>query len=139
MSLLNVQDAIVAELATLSQTVYDDGVPEDTRLVFDPSGMLLPYIVVEHSGATMTPDGQPITGVKDASSEASVSVMCIGPTQRSSRQVAELVRQKLTGFSGVEFGELKPVSAPYTYIDGRTQPVRYVSEIVFGFTLNSVW
>jgi hypothetical protein len=139
MSLLNVQDAIVTQLKTLPQTVYDDGVPEDTRLVFAANGMMLPYIVVEHSGATLTADGQPITGVKDGSSEASISVMCIGPTQRSSRQVSELVRQKLTGFNGVEFGELKPVSAPYTYIDGRTQPVRYVSETVFGFTLNSVW
>ena len=139
MSLLDVQDTIVAELRTLAQTVYDDGVPEDTRLVFDPSGLLLPYIVVEHSGSTLATDGQPITGVKDGSAEASISVMCVGPTQRSSRQVAELVRQKLTGFNGSEFGELKPVSAPYTYIDGRTQPVRYVSEIVFGFVLNSVW
>lgn len=139
MSLLDVQDAIVTELRTLAQDVYDDGVPEDTRLRFDGSGILLPYIVVEHSGTTLTPDGQPITGVKDASGEASIAIMCIAPTQRASRQVAALVRQKLTGFNGQTFGELKPVSSPYTYIDGVARPTRYISEIVFSFVLNSVW
>lgn len=139
MSLLNAQDAIVAQLSTLAQSVYDDGVPEDTRLQFDTNGMLLPYIVVEHAGVTAMAAGQPITGVADGSGESSVTILCIGPTQRSSRQVAALVRQKLTGFKPEASGELRPISAPYTYIDGNARPVRYVSEIVFSFALNNVW
>lgn len=139
MSLLDVQDAIVTELRTMAQTVYDDGVPEDTTLQFDSNGILLPYIVVEHAGLSAQAAGMPITGVKDASGESSVSVLCIGPTQRSSRQVAALVRQKLTGFKPTSSGELTPISAPYTYIDGTARPTRYVSEIVFSFALNNVW
>lgn len=139
MSLLAVQDEIVAQLNLLPQTVYDDGVPEDTKLTFDTNGILLPYIVVEHSGVTASVTGKPITGVKDASGESGISVLCVAPTQRASRQVAELVRQNLTGFKPTASGELTPVSAPYTYIDGTARPVRYVSEIVFGFALNNVW
>jgi hypothetical protein len=139
MTLLNVQDAILAQLNTLTQDVYDGVVPEDTKLKFDASGNLLPYIVVEHAGITAMDIGAPITGVADASGESSVSVLCIGPTQRSSRQVAALVREKLTGFQPTGSGQLKPISSPYTYISGNANPTRYISEIVFSFALNTVW
>lgn len=139
MSLLDTQDEIVAQLSTIAQAVYDDGVPEDTRLAFDVNGMLLPYIVVEHAGITVSPTGKPISGVADAAGESSISILCIGPNQRSSRQVAAVVREKLTGFKPTNSGELTPVSAPYTYIDGNARPIRYVSEIVFSFALNNVW
>lgn len=139
MTLMQVQDAIVAKLGELAQDIYDDGVPDDTRLRFDASGNLLPYIIVEHAGATANEADMPITGVTGASADSSVSLLCIAPNQRASRQVAELVRQKLTGFKPLDAGELKPVVSPYTYIDNTARPTRYVSEIIFSFKLNTVW
>lgn len=138
MNLLDTQDAIVAQLSLLSQDIYDGSIPEDTKLKFDSNGNLLPYIVIEHAGVTPTIT-RPITGVAGASGESSVTVMCIGPTQRSSRQVAALVRENLTGFQPTSSGELIPISSPFTYIDSVSKPSRYISEITFSFILNTVW
>lgn len=139
MSLLDIQDAIVTELKTLAQDVYDDGVPEETKLRFSTDGIMLPYIIVEHAGVIPSPDGMPIAGVAGASGRSSVTVLCIGPNQRSSRQVAGLVREKLTGFKVTTSGELTPALAPYTYIDGNARPIRYVTEISFDFITDTVW
>ena len=139
MSLLDIQDAIVTQLKTLAQDVYDDGVPEETKLRFSTDGIMLPYIIVEHSGVTPSINGSPISGVVGASGKSSATILCIGPNQRSSRQVAGLVRQKLTGFKVATSGELTPSLAPYTYIDGNARPVRYVTEITFDFITDTVW
>ena len=137
MTLLNIQDAIVVKLKELAQDVYDDGVPEETKLRFSTDGIMLPYIIVEHAGLTV--DSMPISGVKGASGQSSVSVLCIGPNQRSSRQVAGLVREKLTGFKTTGSGELTPNLAPYTYVDGNARPIRYVTEVSFDFATDTVW
>jgi len=139
MTLIQVQDAIVTKLRELAQDVYDDGVPEETKLRFSDDGILLPYIVVEHAGVTLDTNARPISGVAGAAGESSVTVLCIGPNQRSSRQVAGLVREKLTGFRTTGSGELVPAISPFTYIDGNARPLRYVSEITFEFALDSVW
>jgi hypothetical protein len=137
MSLLDIQDAIVAKLNELPQDVYDDGVPEETKLRFSTDGILLPYIIVEHTGLTAT--DMPISGVKNAAGTASVTVLCIGPNQRSSRQVSGLVREKLTGFKATGSGELTPSLAPYTYVDGNARPIRYITEVSFDFITDTVW
>lgn len=140
MTLLQVQDAIVSQLRdNLAQDVYDTTVPEDSKLKFDSSGNLLPYIVVEHAGLNVMETGMPITGVKDGSGESAVSVLCIATTQRASRQIAELVRANLIGFQATGSGELKPITSPFTYVDGDAKPIRYVSELIFAFSLNTVW
>jgi hypothetical protein len=139
MSLLAIQDAIVTKLKELAQDVYDDGVPEETKLRFSTDGIMLPYIIVEHAGVVPSPNGSPIAGVAGASGKSSTTILCIGPNQRSSRQVAGLVRQKLTGFKVATSGELTPSLAPYTYIDGNARPIRYVTEITFDFITDTVW
>lgn len=139
MTLIAVQDAIVLRLKELPQDVYDDGVPEETKLRFSEDGILLPYIIVEHAGVIAQANGKPITGVAHASGESSVTILCLGPNQRSSRQVAGLVRSKLTGFKVAGSGELTPSLSPYTYIDGNARPIRYVTEITFDFVVDSVW
>jgi hypothetical protein len=137
MTLLNIQDAIVVKLKELAQDVYDDGVPEETKLRFSTDGILLPYIIVEHTGVIA--GTMPISGVAGASGQSSVTVLCIGPNQRSSRQVAGLVREKLTGFRTNESGELTPALAPYTYIDGNARPIRYITEVSFNYSTDTVW
>lgn len=139
MTLMQVQDAIVEKLRELPQDLYDDGVPDDTRLRFDSTGVMMPYIIVEHAGVTVNQAGMPITGVADAAGSSVLSILCLAPSQRASRQVAELVRQKLTGYKPLDAGELTPMASPYTYIDATARPTRYVSEIMFSFTLNTVW
>jgi hypothetical protein len=139
MSLLAIQDAIVTKLKELAQDVYDDGVPEETKLRFSTDGIMLPYIIVEHAGVVPSINGSPISGVAGASGKSSTTILCIGPNQRSSRQVAGLVREKLTGFKVATSGELTPSLAPYTYIDGNARPIRYVTEITFDFITDTVW
>ena len=140
MTLLQVQDAIVTQLRNnLAQDIYDNGVPEDAKLRFDANKNLLPYVVVEHAGINSIDLSMPITGVKDASGESACSVLCIAPTQRASRQIAELVRANLIGFQAAGSGELKPITSPFTYVNAEAKPIRYISELVFTFSLNTVW
>lgn len=139
MTLLQIQDAITAKVNELPQDVYEDGIFEETKLRFNADGVLLPYIIVEHAGVTPSAQGMPISGIKGASGQSSVSILCIAPTARASRQVAEVVRSKLTGFLTAGAGELVPDSAPFTYIDGNAKPIRYVTETVFSFITDTVW
>lgn len=139
MSLLDIQDEIVFRLRELPQDVYDDGVPDETKLKFSPDGIMLPYLIVEHSGVTSNPTGVPITGIKGASGRSAVTILCVGPTQRSSRQVSAMIREKLVGFKPTTAGELVPSMAPFSYLDGSARPIRYVTELTFDFITNDVW
>lgn len=140
LSLLPVHDQITAKLEELPQTVYATGVPDDATLEYDASGLLLPYIVPSFSGLIQNRLERGITGPRQDMGRSYVSVMCVGPTERSARQVLDLVIDKLTGFEPTDAGYLSPESVGRPYIDSDTgsRPVRYVAETVFTFAVNTV-
>jgi hypothetical protein len=138
LNLLAVQDQIVVKLNELSQDVYETSVPDEKKLRFDANGVLLPYIVVEFSD--MEPGGN-IGGILSSKYDvmsSSIVVSCVGPSERSVRQVAGLVRDKLIGYTPTDAGELRPAGGiSYTNSDQKVN--RYVSELGFIFAVNTIW
>jgi hypothetical protein len=138
LDLLSVQDEIIAKLKELAQDVYETSVPEGTKLRFGADGNILPYIVVEFSDMYESGASNGILSSKYDSKVSYIIVSCVGPTERSVRQVAGLVREKLTGFTPNDAGELKPTGgASYTSSNEKTS--RYISDISFTFLVNTVW
>ena len=139
LDLLAIQDDIVAKLRELPQDVYETAVPDDSRLRFDTNGMILPYIVIEYSDMYENPGANGILSTRMDTKTSYVIVSCVGPTERSARQVANLVRDKLTGYTPVDAGEMKLSGggASYTMPEGKLN--RYVNELSFTFPVNIVW
>lgn len=139
LALLPVQDQITTKLNELSQTVYENAVPEDKQLTYT-DGKLLPFIVASYAGFVQIPMERGITGPRADLGKSAVTVMCVGPTERSARQVADLVVDKLTGFKPSDAGVLEPetVGKTYSVSDSASRPVKYVSEVSFTFAVNTV-
>lgn len=138
LNLLAVQDQITAKLQELAQDVYETSAPDDSKLRFDTNGMILPYIVVSYSDMYDSIDSKGVTSTRYDVKVSYADVYCTAPTERSARQVAELVRDKLTGFIPTDAGEMR--------LDGGTkyaikEPKRncFVSELSFSFPVNTVW
>lgn len=140
LSLLPVQDQIVVKLNELPQQVFESGVPDDTLLAYSTEGKLLPFVVAAFSGFVQLPMERGITGARQDMGRSYLLVSCIGPSERSARQVADLVLEKLTGFKPTDSGELQPepTGRPYIVYDSNAKPLRYVSEVAFGFPVNTV-
>lgn len=139
LNLLAVQDEIAAKLRELPQDVYETSAPEDTKLKFDTNGMILPYIVVEFSDMYDAATGSGILSSRYDIKTSYVIISCIAPTERSSRQVAQVVRDKLTGFKPADAGEMNLTGGGLAYTIADSKPNRFISEIAFTFLVNTVW
>lgn len=140
MSLLSIQDAITAKLNELPQTVYENIIPEDKILEYNANGNLMPFIVAQYSGMVLDRLSRGIVGVRSDSGLSYVEVLCVGPSERSARQVAGLVRDKLTGYAPTGAGQLEPEASgkPYGVSDASNRPIKYVVSVPFIFSVNSV-
>lgn len=137
LSLLAVHDQITTKLRELPQTVYENTAPADDQLEYS-GGTMLPFIVPIFGGYAHAYEGRGITGVRNDLGQSYVTVACVGPTERSARQVADLVLNKLTGFKPVDAGELKPApNAGSLVFDNSIKPIKYISEITFIFFVNT--
>ena len=137
LSLLPIQDEIVVKLKELSQTVYENGVPDDAALDYS-NGTMLPFIVPFFGGFARSSDGRGIVSVRQDLGESYCIVQCAAPTERSSRQVADLVREKLTGFKPNDAGELKPAGNSRVVLpDFSSRPAKYITEVTFRYAVNT--
>jgi len=139
LNLLAVQDDITAKLRELPQDVYETSAPDDTRLRFDVNGMVLPYIVVEYADMYESLNAAGIVSSKYDVKTSYIIVSCIGPTERSARQVAGMVRDKLTGYIPTDAGEMKLAGGGVSYATQEAKPNRFTSELAFTFPVNIVW
>lgn len=139
LNLLAVQDQITAKLNELAQDVYETAAPDDTKLRFDEAGNLLPYIVVQYSD--MYPTGLPggLAGVKYDVAQAYCLIACVSTNERASRQVADAVKAKLLGFQPTDAGELRFAGGAIDYAIPDTRPNRYITDVGFIFSVNTVW
>jgi hypothetical protein len=138
LNLLAVQDEITAKLNELPQDIYETSPPEDSKLKFSSSGILLPYIVIEFSDMYDSNNVRGILSSRYDVKESYITISCIAPTQRAARQVAGAVRDKLLGFIPADAGELRLEGSSTTTIsDLKTN--RYVTELNFIFIVNTVW
>ena len=139
LDLLAIQDQITTKLNELSQDVYEISVPEDVKIKNGANGLFLPYIVAVYGDMQESALGRGILSSRYNSGTSYCVIECVGPTQRSARQVANLVRDKLTGFKPTDAGELRLVGGNnYTNMDGSNVPRKYISEVSFIFTVNTV-
>lgn len=137
LSLLPIQDQIITKLNELAQTVYENGVPDDASLEYS-NGTMLPFIVPFFGGYARAADGRGITSVRQDLGESYCIIQCVGPTGRSARQVSDLVRDKLTGFTPSDAGELKPVGNSRVVLpDFTSRPAKYTSEVTFRYVVNT--
>ncbi len=139
LDLLSVQDSITAQLSTIPQDVYETTAPDDSKLRFDSNGTVLPYVVIQFSDMYESGVGSGIISSKYNLAEAYVIVSCIGPTERSARQVADVVREKLTGFTPVNGGEMKMLGRSVFFTTKDSKPDRFVTEVSFTLPVNTVW
>jgi hypothetical protein len=138
LDLLAVQDQITAKLRELAQDVYETTAPDDSKLRFDANGMILPYIVVRYSDMYDSIDSRGVVSSRYDTKVSYADVMCIGPTDRSVRQVAGLVRDKLLGFTPSDAGELR-IDGGTHYVGIDPKPNRFEAELSFVFPVNTVW
>ena len=139
LNLLAVQDEITAKLRELPQDVYETSAPDDSKLKFDTNGMILPYIVIEFADMYDSPQDAGIISTRYNLKTSYAVVSCVAPTERSARQVADMVRNKLTGYSPVDAGELSLAGGGLSYTVADSKPNRFVSELGFTFPVNTVW
>lgn len=139
LNLIAVQDQITAKLRELAQDVYETAAPDDSKLRFDEAGNLLPYIVVQY--ADMYPTGLPggLTGAKYDVAQSYCLVACVSTNERASRQVADAVKNKLLGFQPTDAGELRFAGGAIDYAIPDTRPNRYITDVGFIFSVNTVW
>jgi len=138
LNLLAIQDEIAAKLRELPQTVYETDVPADVKLTFASNGLFNPYIVIEFSDMQDGAYAGSILSSKYSTKTSYIIVTCVAPTERASRQVAGLVREKLTGFAPNDAGELK-LSGGQSYTSSEAKTNRYISEVAFTFPVNTIW
>jgi len=137
MSILPVQDQIVTKLKELPQTVYENGVPDDANLEY-ANGLMLPFTVPFFGGYARSLDARGIVSVRQDLGESFVIVQCVGPTERSSRQVADLVRDKLAGYQPNDAGPLMPINnSRFLTPDMSSKPVKYIAEVTFRYAVNT--
>lgn len=137
LSLLPIQDEIITKLQELAQTVYENGVPDDAALEYS-NGTMLPFIVPFFGGFARSSDARGIVSVRQDLGESYCIIQCAGPTERSSRQVADLVREKLTGFKPNDAGELKPAGNSRVVLpDFSSRPAKYITEVTFRYAVNT--
>jgi hypothetical protein len=137
LSLIPIEDQIIAKLEELPQDVYPNGVTDDTTLKY-ANGIMLPFIVPFFGGYTRAIDGRGITSSRQDLGESYVIIQCVGPTERSSRQVADVVRDKITGFKPSDAGEMIPSGGSrFVTPDFSSRPAKYISEAIFRYAVNT--
>lgn len=137
LSLIPIEDQIVTRLKELPQTVYENGVPDDANLQYSNS-VMLPFIVPFFGGFSRSLDGKGIVSSRQDLGESYVVIQCVAPTERSSRQVADIVRDKMTGFIPSDAGEMIPSGSPrFVTPDFSSRPAKYISEVIFRYAVNT--
>ena len=139
LNLIAVTDQITTKLEELPQDVYETAAPDDSKLRFDASGRLLPYIVVQYSDMYPTGVGNGILSAKYDAAQAYALVTCVSENERASRQVADAVKNKLVGFQPTDAGEIRFEGGAITYASSEAKTKRFVVEIGFLFQVNTAW
>lgn len=138
LDLLAVHDQITAKLKELPQDVYEIDVPADDKIQFGGNKLFLPYIVVTY-GDMIESGSRGIVSVRENLGVSYALIQATAPTQRAARQVANAVRELLTGFQPTDAGELRLEGGRhYTVQANNTVPKRYVAEVAYTFVVNTV-
>lgn len=141
MSYLSVQDEIVDVLKTIPHVDFYEGNIDDeafATLLVD-SDSLKPFVTIQFGGMVdprRRVNG--ITGAKAHSHDVTIVVRCIASTDRNSRQVWQLVWDKLIGYVPVNCGEIRAALYGGTgQVSSLGNPTRYATVQAFTLLVNS--
>lgn len=141
MSYLAVQDEIVDLLKTIPHVDFYEGniSDEDFATLVANSDSLKPFVTIAFGGM-IDPrrNVNGITGAKAHSHDTTIVVRCVGSTDRISRQVWQLVWDKLIGYMPVNCGEIRAALYGGTgQVSSLGNPTRYASVQAFTLLVNS--
>lgn len=141
MSYLVVQDEIVDVLKTIPHVDIHEGniSDEDFATLVANSDALRPFITIQFGGM-IDPRRRVngITGAKAHSHDVTIVVRCVGSTDRISRQVWQLVWDKLIGYMPVNCGEIRAALYGGTgQVSSLGNPTRYAAVQAFTLLVNS--
>jgi hypothetical protein len=140
-SYLSVQDEIVGVVKTIPHVdVYEGNLSdEDFATLVANSDALKPFITISFGGM-IDPrrNVNGITGAKAHSHDVTIVVRCVGSTDRMSRQVWQLVWDKLIGYMPANCSEIRAALYGGTgQISSLGNPTRYASVQAFTMLINS--
>lgn len=141
MSYLSVQDEIVGVLKTIPHVDIHEGnfSDEDFATLVANSDALKPFVTIQFGGM-IDPRRRinGITGAKAHSHDVTIVVRCVGSTDRISRQVWQLVWDKLIGYVPVNCGEIRAALYGGTgQVSSLGNPTRYAAVQAFALLVNS--
>ena len=141
LDILAVHDQITAKLRSeISQDVYETAVPEDVKISHGATGLFNPYVVITYGDMVEASGSAGIISTRYNMGNSYCIISCVGPTERSSRQVANLVRDALVGFAATDSGEMRLAGGRnYIASESNAGPNKYVADLNFIFPVNTVW
>lgn len=133
------QNDILAQLRTIPVIPVYEGqyLTDGAKPPMWEGGIFQPYITTVF-GATYQGHDRGIVSERYNSVVTTVTVYCVAPTDKISRQYLDTVREKLTGFIPTDGTQLAPYGG-YNYVDADLGANRYVNSAVFRYTTNMAY
>lgn len=136
-----VRKDIIARLSTIPNVrVFTGSVPDGTSIPMDPTGRIMPHLVVAFAGVTEPHKGtNGITGAAEDSFQQGFSTHAIAGDDDAASQVHSIAMQKLLGYAPEGCGEIRPAFfAGIGEISSLSQPTRYSAVQSYKFLINPV-
>ena len=140
MSYLDAQDEIVARVREIPHVDVYEGQMDDeafTALLTD-SNQIKPFITLAFGGLIDPRRSvKGIVGVRNDSADTTLVVRAVASTDRTSRQVMQLVLDKLIGFEATACGQVTPALFGGTgQVSSLGNPTRFASVQALRFLVN---
>lgn len=141
MSYLDVQDQIVARVKEVPYIdVYEDEMSDEAfAAILADSNQIKPFVTISFGGL-LDPRRRinGIVGAKTHSQDTTLVIRCVASTSRTSRQVQQLVFDKLIGFVPTNCGEIQTALFGGTgQVSSLGNPTRFASVQAYRFLVNS--
>jgi hypothetical protein len=140
-SYLDVQDQIVARVKEVPYIdVYEDEMSDEAfAAILADSNQIKPFVTISFGGL-LDPRRRinGIVGAKTHSQDTTLVIRCVASTSRTSRQVQQLVFDKLIGFVPTNCGEIQTALFGGTgQVSSLGNPTRFASVQAYRFLVNS--
>lgn len=135
-----IEDAILAQLKTMAQDVYDNEVEDAKHLRKAPDGTILPYMNVYFGGPREAAGGRGIVNSSLNTNIAYCTVQINGVRMGDVRRVKDIVLNKMVGFfPHTDAGQISlEGSVTYRKASTTTLPTLYIYEIAFSYYCNLI-
>lgn len=141
MSLYTTQQEILTLLGTIPNVLmFEDEAADEVIIDMIPgSDQIKPFFTVSFGGLQeAVSNNRGIVGAKADGNEATIVIQCVGSTKDTSRQVHDLIWNKLIGYVPTNCGEIRAaLYAGPGKVSSLGNPTRFASMQSFRFVQNS--